>query len=36
MIIVHFHLQQQFKNELFHVYFTIIIILIIIIIIIEH
>ena len=22
MIIVHFHLQTQFKNELFHIYFT--------------
>ena len=22
MIILHFHLQPQFKNELFHVYFT--------------
>ena len=22
MIILHFHLQPQFKNELFHIYFT--------------
>ena len=23
MIILHFHLQPQFKNELFHIYFTV-------------
>ena len=27
MIILHFHLQPQFKNELFHIYFTSILIL---------